>query len=42
VKIAINGAFLAGERAGLAMVQAYVLAGELARADGDHREAFRR
>ena len=34
--------FLAAERAGLAMVQAYVLAGELARANGDHREAFRR
>lgn len=34
--------FLAGEGAGLAMVQAYVLAGELSRADSDHREAFRR
>jgi 2-polyprenyl-6-methoxyphenol hydroxylase-like FAD-dependent oxidoreductase len=33
---------LAGEGAGLAMVQAYVLAGELSRAGGDHREAFRR
>jgi 2-polyprenyl-6-methoxyphenol hydroxylase-like FAD-dependent oxidoreductase len=33
---------LAGEGTGLAMVQAYVLAGELSRADGDHREAFRR
>ncbi len=33
---------LAGEGTGLAMLQAYVLAGELHRADGDHREAFRR
>lgn len=33
---------LAGEGSGLAMVQAYVLAGELHRAGGDHREAFRR
>jgi 2-polyprenyl-6-methoxyphenol hydroxylase-like FAD-dependent oxidoreductase len=33
---------LAGEGAGLAMVQAYVLAGELSRPDVDHREAFRR
>ena len=34
--------FLAGEGAGLAMVEAYVLAGELATAGNDHREAFRR
>jgi 2-polyprenyl-6-methoxyphenol hydroxylase-like FAD-dependent oxidoreductase len=33
---------LAGEGAGLAMVQAYVLAGELSRTGADHREAFRR
>ncbi|MGH3850015.1 MAG: FAD-dependent monooxygenase, partial [Pseudonocardiaceae bacterium] len=33
---------LAGEGAGLAMVQAYVLAGELSRAGADHGEAFRR
>jgi 2-polyprenyl-6-methoxyphenol hydroxylase-like FAD-dependent oxidoreductase len=33
---------LAGEGAGLAMVQAYVLAGELSRASADHCEAFRR
>ncbi len=33
---------LAGEGAGLAMVQAYLLAGELHRADGDYRDAFRR
>ncbi|EID11474.1 hypothetical protein MXEN_15712 [Mycobacterium xenopi RIVM700367] len=33
---------LAGEGAGLAMVQAYVLAGELGRAGTDYREAFRR
>lgn len=33
---------LAGEGTGLAMLQAYVLAGELAAAGGDHREAFRR
>lgn len=33
---------LAGEGAGLAMVQAYVLAGELSRASADHLEAFRR
>jgi 2-polyprenyl-6-methoxyphenol hydroxylase-like FAD-dependent oxidoreductase len=31
---------LAGEGTGLAMTEAYVLAGELARAEGDHREAF--
>ena len=31
---------LAGEGTGLAMVEAYVLAGELARAHGDHRVAF--
>jgi 2-polyprenyl-6-methoxyphenol hydroxylase-like FAD-dependent oxidoreductase len=33
---------LAGEGAGLAMVQAYILAGELSRAGGNHRDAFRR
>jgi 2-polyprenyl-6-methoxyphenol hydroxylase-like FAD-dependent oxidoreductase len=33
---------LAGEGTGLAMTQAYVLAGELARAEGDYRRAFRR
>ncbi|OBI21987.1 hypothetical protein A5712_13810 [Mycobacterium sp. E2327] len=33
---------LAGEGTGLAMVQAYVLAGELGRDGGDHREAFLR
>lgn len=33
---------LAGEGAGLAMVQAYILAGELNRAGADHQEAFRR
>jgi 2-polyprenyl-6-methoxyphenol hydroxylase-like FAD-dependent oxidoreductase len=33
---------LAGEGTGLAMVQGYVLAGELGRAGADHREAFRR
>ncbi|OBH63906.1 FAD-binding domain [Mycobacterium sp. E2479] len=33
---------LAGEGTGLAMVQAYVLAGELSRAGGDHQDAFRR
>jgi 2-polyprenyl-6-methoxyphenol hydroxylase-like FAD-dependent oxidoreductase len=33
---------LAGEGAGLAMVQAYVLAGELSSMGADHREAFRR
>ncbi|WP_020099586.1 FAD-binding domain [Mycobacterium sp. 360MFTsu5.1] len=33
---------LAGEGAGLAMLQAYVLAGELDKARGDHRAAFRR
>ena len=33
---------LAGEGAGLAMVQAYVLAGELSCTGADHREAFRR
>ncbi|MDV3125217.1 FAD-binding domain [Mycobacterium sp. 21AC1] len=32
--------FLAGEGTGLAMLEAYVLAGELARATGDHRIAF--
>jgi 2-polyprenyl-6-methoxyphenol hydroxylase-like FAD-dependent oxidoreductase len=32
--------FLAGEGTGLAMAEAYVLAGELARAKGAHREAF--
>lgn len=32
---------LAGEGAGLAMTEAYVLAGELHRARGDYREAFR-
>ena len=31
---------LAGEGTGLAMTEAYVLAGELARAKGDHRMAF--
>lgn len=31
---------LAGEGAGLAMTEAYVLAGELARAEGDYRTAF--
>ena len=31
---------LAGEGTGLAMTEAYVLAGELMRARGDHREAF--
>ena len=31
---------LAGEGTGLAMAEAYVLAGELARAEGDHRKAF--
>ncbi len=33
---------LAGEGAGLAMVQAYILAGELNRAGVDHQDAFRR
>ncbi|MGH7200960.1 MAG: FAD-binding domain, partial [Planctomycetaceae bacterium] len=33
---------LAGEGTGLAMTEAYVLAGELARAGGDHRAAFAR
>ncbi|MCC7023520.1 MAG: FAD-binding domain [Thermomicrobiales bacterium] len=33
---------LAGEGTGLAMTEAYVLAGELHRARGDYREAFRR
>ncbi|WP_232785871.1 FAD-binding domain [Mycobacteroides chelonae] len=33
---------LAGEGAGLAMIEAYVLAGELHRAGGDHRAAFHR
>ena len=32
---------LAGEGTGLAMTEAYVLVGELQRADGDYREAFR-
>lgn len=32
---------LAGEGTGLAMTEAFVLAGELGRAGGDHREAFR-
>ena len=32
--------FLAGEGAGLALLEAYVLAGELNRAKGDHQEAF--
>lgn len=32
--------FIAGEGAGLAMTEAYVLASELARAPGDHRAAF--
>ena len=32
--------FLAGEGAGLAITEAYVLAGELARAKGDHESAF--
>ena len=32
--------FLAGEGTGLAMTEAYVLAGELARAGGDYRQAF--
>jgi 2-polyprenyl-6-methoxyphenol hydroxylase-like FAD-dependent oxidoreductase len=31
---------LAGEGAGLAITEAYVLAGELLRANGDHRQAF--
>lgn len=34
--------FLAGEGTGLAMAEAYVLAGELGRADGNHELAFRR
>jgi 2-polyprenyl-6-methoxyphenol hydroxylase-like FAD-dependent oxidoreductase len=33
---------LAGEGTGLAMTQAYVLAGELQRTAGDHRTAFQR
>ncbi len=33
---------LAGEGAGLAMVQAYILAGELNRTRADHQDAFRR
>ena len=33
---------LAGEGTGLAMAEAYVLAGELARSEGDHASAFRR
>jgi 2-polyprenyl-6-methoxyphenol hydroxylase-like FAD-dependent oxidoreductase len=32
--------FLAGEGAGLAITEAYVLAGEFARAEGDHQSAF--
>jgi 2-polyprenyl-6-methoxyphenol hydroxylase-like FAD-dependent oxidoreductase len=32
--------FLAGEGAGLAITEAYVLAGELARAKDDHQSAF--
>ncbi|MBU3887903.1 FAD-binding domain [Methylosinus sp. KRF6] len=32
--------FLAGEGAGLAMTEAYVLAGEISRAPGDHAKAF--
>ncbi|MEZ4548107.1 MAG: FAD-dependent monooxygenase [Thermodesulfobacteriota bacterium] len=32
---------LAGEGTGLAFVEAYVLAGELRRANGDYKEAFR-
>jgi len=32
--------FLAGEGAGLAMTEAYVLAGEISRASGDHAKAF--
>ncbi len=32
--------FLAGEGAGLAITEAYVLAGEIARAEGDHQSAF--
>lgn len=32
--------FLAGEGAGLAMTEAYVLAGEMSRAAGDHERAF--
>ncbi len=32
---------LAGQGSALAMVAAYILAGELAKADGDHRAAFR-
>ena len=31
---------LAGEGTGLALIEAYVLAGELHRADGDFRQAF--
>jgi 2-polyprenyl-6-methoxyphenol hydroxylase-like FAD-dependent oxidoreductase len=33
---------LAGEGTGLAMVQAYILAGELSHAEGNHQDAFRR
>jgi 2-polyprenyl-6-methoxyphenol hydroxylase-like FAD-dependent oxidoreductase len=33
---------LAGEGTGLAMVQAYILAGELSRAGANHQDAFRR
>lgn len=32
--------FLAGQGSALAMIAAYILAGELAKADGDHRVAF--
>ncbi len=39
---ASSPSLLAGEGAGLAMTQAYVLAGELKAADGDHALAFRR
>lgn len=39
---AAAASLLAGEGTGLAMVQAYVLAGELGRAGADHREAFAR
>jgi 2-polyprenyl-6-methoxyphenol hydroxylase-like FAD-dependent oxidoreductase len=37
---AASPSLLAGEGAGLAMTQAYVLAGELSRAGGDHRRAL--
>jgi 2-polyprenyl-6-methoxyphenol hydroxylase-like FAD-dependent oxidoreductase len=39
---AYSPSLLAGEGAGLAMAGAYVLAGELSRAGGDHRAAFSR